>query len=106
MEWKIKYHPLAEEELSKLDGSVRKIVLKGILKVSANPKSQNEGGYGKPLGNRGGNDLTGLFKIKYRDIGIRVVYKLFEDEKTHEMYILVVSVRADNEAYDLAGKRK
>lgn len=35
MEWKIKYHPLAEEELSKLDGSVRKIVLKGILKVSA-----------------------------------------------------------------------
>lgn len=93
MEWKIKYHPLAEEELSKLDGSVRKIVLKGIIKVSANPKSQNEGGYGKPLGNRGRNDLTGLFKIKYRDIGIRVVYKLFEDEKTHEMYILVVSVR-------------
>lgn len=106
MEWKIKYHPLAEEDLSKLDGSVRKIVLKGIIKVSANPKSQSEGGYGKPLGNRGGNDLTGLFKIKYRDIGIRVVYKLFEDEKTHEMYILVVSVRADNEAYDLAGKRK
>lgn len=35
MEWKIKYHPLAEEELSKLDDSVRKIVLKGILKVSA-----------------------------------------------------------------------
>ena len=74
MEWKIKYHPLAEEELSKLDGSVRKIVLKGILKSIC--------------------------------IGIRVVYKLFEDEKTHEMYILVVSVRADNEAYDLARKRK
>ncbi len=106
MEWKIKYHPLAEEELAKLDGSVRKIVLKGILKVSANPKPQNEGGYGKPLGNKLGNDLTGLLKIKYRDIGIRVVYKLLEDEKTHEMYILVISARADNEVYDLAGKRK
>ena len=106
MFWKIKYHPLAEEELSKLDGSVRKIVLKGILKVSQNPKPQSEGGYGKPLGNKGNNDLTGLLKIKYRDIGIRVVYKLLEDELTHEMFILVISARADNEVYDLAGKRK
>lgn len=106
MLWEIKYHPLAEEDLAKLDGSVRKIVLKGILKVSANPKPQSEGGYGKPLGNKGGNDLTGLLKIKYRDIGIRVVYKLMEDEKTHKMYILVISARADNEVYVLAGKRK
>ena len=106
MAWEIKYHPLAKEELAKLDGSIRKIVLKGIIKVSANPKPQSEGGYGKPLGNKGVNDLTGLLKIKYRDIGIRVVYKLLENEKTHEMYILVISARADNEVYDLAGKRK
>ena len=106
MAWEIKYHPLAKEELARLDGSVRKIVLKGIIKVSANPKPQSEGGYGKPLGNKAGNDLTGLLKIKYRDIGIRVVYKLVEDEKTHEMYILVISARADNEVYDLDGKRK
>lgn len=106
MEWRIKYHPLAVEELQKLDGSVRKIVLKGIIKVSVNPRPQSEGGYGKPLGNKGNNNLTGLLKIKYRDIGIRVVYKLVEDEKTHEMYILVISARADNEVYELAGKRK
>ncbi|MBR5965070.1 MAG: type II toxin-antitoxin system RelE/ParE family toxin [Treponema sp.] len=106
MLWEIKYHPLAEEELAKLDGSVRKIVLKGIVKVSANPRPQSEGGYGKPLGNKAGNDLTGLLKIKYRDIGIRVVYKLMEDEKTHKMYILVISARADNEVYVLAGRRK
>lgn len=106
MFWEIKYHPLALEDLNKLDGSVRKIVLKGIIKVSANPKPQSEGGYGKPLGNKGRIDLTGLLKIKYRDIGIRVVYKLMEDEKTHNMYILVISARADNEVYDLAGKRK
>ena len=106
MEWKIKYHPLAENELAKLDGSVRKIVLKGIIKVSSNPKPQSEGSYGKPLGHKGTNDLTGLLKIKYHDIGIRVVYKLVEDEKTHEMYILVISARADNEVYEIAGKRK
>lgn len=58
------------------------------------------------MGNKGTNDLTGLLKIKYRDIGIRVVYKLMEDEKSHQMYILVISARADNEVYDLAGKRK
>lgn len=104
--WKIKYHPLALEDLEKLDGSVRKIVLKGILKVSSNPKPQSQGGYGKPLGNKAANNLTGLMKIKFRDIGIRVVYKLMEDKRTHEMFILVISARADNEVYNLAGKRK
>lgn len=58
-----KYHPIAKKELAKLDGSVRKIVLKGILKVSANPRPQNEGGYGKLLGNKNNNNLTGLLKI-------------------------------------------
>lgn len=106
MEWTIKYHPLAYEELSRLDDSVKKIVLKGILKVSANPKPQSEGGYGKPLGNKGGNNLSGLLKIKFRDIGIRVVYKLIEDQQTHEMYILIISVRSDNEVYNIVGKRK
>ena len=91
--------------MNNLDGSVRKIVLNGIIKGSSNPKPQNEGGYGKPLGNKRENDLTGLLKIKYRDIGIRVVYKLAEDAKTHEMFILVISVRADNEFYKIAVRR-
>ncbi|MBQ0167834.1 MAG: type II toxin-antitoxin system RelE/ParE family toxin [Treponema sp.] len=103
--WEVKYHPEAEKELSRLDGSVKKIVLAGILKVSQNPLPQSEGGYGKPLGNINGNDLTGYFKIKFKKIGIRVVYKLIQDAVTHEMYILVISARADNEVYDLAGRR-
>ena len=107
--WEIKYHPEAQKELDKLDGSVRKIVFAGIKKVSSNPVSQYEGGYGKPLGNKAGNDLIGYFKIKYRKIGIRVVYKLIIEEKkdgSKEMYILVISARADNEVYNLAGARK
>ena len=106
MAWSIKYHPLAYEELRQLDGSVKIMVLKGIQKVSENPKPQNEGGYGKPLGNQNGNNLTGLLKIKFLRIGIRVVYKLIENPETNEMYILVISLRADNEVYDIAGKRK
>ncbi|UTC66660.1 MULTISPECIES: type II toxin-antitoxin system RelE/ParE family toxin [unclassified Treponema] len=102
--WKIKYHPDAEKDLKKLDDSVKKIVLKGIIKVSENPLPQSEGGYGKPLGNKNKNNLTHLLKIKYKKIGIRVVYKLFRTK--NEMYILVISARADNEVYNLAGKRK
>ena len=52
--WKIKYHPLAVKELEQLDGSVRKIVLKGILKVSSNPKPQSQGGeqFDRPYENK------------------------------------------------------
>lgn len=48
--------------------------------------------------------MTNLLKIKYKKIGIRVVYKLFRTK--NEMYILVISARAENEVYTLAGKRK
>lgn len=103
--WRIKYHPKAEAELSKLDESVRKTVLKGILKVAQNPLPQNEGGYGKPLGIKAGTDLTNYLKIKFKKIGMRVVYKLIKDEKTQEMYILVIAARSDNEVYIRAEKR-
>lgn len=58
------------------------------------------------MGNKDGNNLTGLLKIKFRDIGIRVVYTLIENEKKQQMYILVISSRADNEVYNLSAKRK
>ena len=62
-----------------------------------------EGGYGKPLGNKGGHDLTGLLKIKLKDAGLRVVYKLIRTET--EMIIVVIGARADDEVYDIASKR-
>ena len=104
--WKIKYHPAAQKDLARLDGSTVKLVLKGILKVAENPLPQSQGGYGKPLGNKGGSNLTNLFKIKFKKNGIRVVYKLLRDEKTKEMYILVIAARADSEVYNLAEARK
>ena len=66
----------AEKDMKKLDHSAQVQVLKGIRKVSQNPLSVEEGGYGKPLGNKIGINLTNLMKIKFRDIGIRVVYKI------------------------------
>lgn len=104
--WKIDYHPEAKQDLMKLDGSQRKIVLKAIIKVSENPLSFTEGGYGKPLGNKSGNNLTGLFKIKLKGLGLRVIYKLEKAEPENIMRIVVISIREDNEVYNIATKRE
>ncbi|WKV09447.1 type II toxin-antitoxin system RelE/ParE family toxin [Thermoanaerobacterium sp. CMT5567-10] len=102
--WNISFIPEAKKDLFKLDKSIRMVIYSGIEKVSSNPLPQSEGGYGKPLGNKHGNNLTGFFKIKYRNIGIRVVYTLVRDKKI--MNIVVVSVRDDDYCYSLAEKRK
>ncbi len=101
MAWEIRITDEAQKDYRKLEGSLRKQVLAGILKVSEAPLPSPHG-YGKPLGNKHGNNLTGFFKIKYRGIGIRVVYTLVVDKLT--MNIVVISQRDDNYCYDLAAK--
>ena len=82
MKWTVVFLDEAKKDLQRLDNSVQIQVLKGIQKVSQKPLSIYEGGYGKPLGNKGGSNLTSLLKIKFRDLGIRVVYKIeFTDSK-------------------------
>lgn len=104
MNYQINFIPEALTDMKKLDHSVRPQVMKGIQKVSQNPVSIYQGGYGKPLGNKDGTNLAGLFKIKFRSIGIRVVYSV--EEKEGVMTIIIVSVRADNQVYQEASKRR
>lgn len=92
--WTDKYLKEAEKDISKLDPKIREIVFAGITKVLQNPLPTTEGGYGKLLGNKRGGNLTGFFKIKFKDINIRVVYTLVRDVKV--MNIVVVSLRDDN----------
>lgn len=101
MTWNIRITDEAKKDFSKLEGNIRKQVLAGIIKVSKAPLP-SPNGYGKPLGNKKGNNLTGFFKIKYRGIGIRVVYTLVIDKAI--MNIMVISQRDDNYCYDLAAK--
>ena len=101
MSWKIRIIDEAQKDYSQLDNGVKKQVLAGILKVSKAPLPSPEG-YGKPLGNKKSNNLTGFFKIKYKGIGIRVVYALVLDERV--MNIVVISPRDDNYCYELAKK--
>lgn len=101
MTWKIRITEEAKKDYNKIEGSIRKQVLAGIIKVSKAPLP-SPNGYGKPLGNKNSNNLTGFFKIKYRGIGVRVVYTLVIDKMV--MNIVVISQRDDNYCYDLAAK--
>ncbi len=103
MNWLVRFLPEAESDLKNLAGNQRLLVAKAIEKVRKNPLSTNEGGYGKPLGNRAASNLSGFLKIKLKSEGIRIVYKLIRTDK--EMLIVIIGARADEEVYETAYRR-
>ncbi len=103
MPWKMELTEASSADFDGLDGSVKPIVLKALKKVAENPLPLQEGGYGKPLGNKGGNDLSGFYKIKLRKQGIRVVYGLKRTRTT--MTVIIISLRSENQVYDQAKQR-
>ena len=103
MNWKLVYLPEAAKDLKNLAGNQRLLVIKAIEKVRQNPLPANEGGYGKPLGNKQGADLTGFLKIKLRGSGLRIVYKLIRTET--KMLVVVIGARSDDEVYGAAQHR-
>ena len=103
MSWKVIWFDEAKKDFVELDRSQALLVRKYIQKVSQNPLPQSEGGYGKPLGNKNNINLTGCYKIKLRDAGIRIVYRLQRTE--HGMEIVIIGMRESAEVYDLAAKR-
>ena len=103
MNWKVVYLPDAEKDFKELSGNQRIVVAKALKKVLENPLPVNEGGYGKPLGNKHGNNLAGFLKIKLKSLGIRVVYKLIKING--QMLVVVIGARADDEVYDVAKNR-
>ena len=103
MNWEVEYLPEAESDLKSLDGSQRILVLKAIKKVKQKPLSVYEGGYGKPLGNKNGNDLTGFLKVKLKSADLRVVCKVVK--QNDKMLIIVIGARAEEEVHGIAQKR-
>jgi len=104
MKWKLKFLPEALEDLKQIDTSIRPQILKGIQKVLQNPEAKSLGGFGEPLGNTTVAKLAGLYKIKFRGIGQRVVYALHKTE--NEMIVIVISAREDFKVYTEAEKRR
>ena len=108
MTWSYHFSLDAEKDFSNLDGSLKIQVLLALDKVVQNPLPRSQGGYGSPLGNKGGQNLTGLLKIKLLRPGIRIVYRLTEstdDKGNRIMLLIVIAARADDEVYKLAYDR-
>jgi len=103
MSYTIDYSDEAKQDLKGFNKSQESQIVKSIRKVAQNPFPQNEGGYGKPLGNKRGRNLTGYLKIKFVKLGVRVVYKLVRTETI--MKIIVIAARSDDEVYEIAAKR-
>ena len=103
MNYNYKYSEAAEKDLNNFNKFQIEQITKAIRKVSQNPLPQNEGGFGKPLGNKQGRNLTGFCKIVLKKLGIRVVYELVR--RNNIMEIIVVAARADGEVYDIAASR-
>ena len=89
----------AYQDFMDLDHSMQIPVFKAICKVAENPKPHPDG-YGKPLAGK----LSGYCKIKLRDYGIRVIYRLVPPDSDN-MTIIIVGMRSDDIVYDDAVKR-
>ena len=100
---KFEYSAEANEDLEKFNAEQQRQIGIQIEKFAENPLPKNEGGYGNPLGNKYGLNLTGLCKITLKKMGVRVVYKIIRTDKI--MRVIVIAARADEEVYKIAAKR-
>ncbi|MCL5986780.1 MAG: type II toxin-antitoxin system RelE/ParE family toxin [Actinobacteria bacterium] len=98
MKFKILLIPEAEEDFKKLDGSLKKHVLKKLLQLKTNPF------LGEALGNKAGMDLTGYYKLYVFKKKIRIVYEL--KEATLIIRIISIGKRENFTAYLKAYLRK
>ena len=94
-----------QDDFQKIDGSIVAQIIKAIKRVASNPKPSTEGGYGVPLKNDNYSRLAGYNKIKFKKIGIRVIYRYEKINNKDGMKIVIISCREDNEVYIEADKR-
>nr|NJM01454.1 addiction module toxin RelE [Desulfobacula sp.] len=93
--WKIELIPEARADFKELDGSVKKQVLKQLIKLERNPNC------GSALGNKAGINLEGYFKLYAVRKQIRIVYH----RKGQLIKIIAIDKREDMEVYRIALKR-
>ena len=74
--WHVKISKEAEKDYDKIDGSVKKQVLAGIVKVSKAPLPAPDG-YGKPLGNKGSNNCYDMAARLYEKHGDKIFTDIF-----------------------------
>jgi mRNA interferase RelE/StbE len=93
--WKVELIAEAHADFIRLDGSVKKQVLKQFIKLEQSSR------YGEPLGNKAGINLEGYFKLYADKKRIRIIYQ----EVGHIIKIIAIDKREDMEVYRIALKR-
>ena len=93
--WKVELIVEAHADFNRLDGSVKKQVLKQLVKLEENPK------YGTPLGNKAGINLEGYLRLYADKKRIRIIYKATD----HIIKVIAIDKRKDTEVYRIALKR-
>lgn len=93
--WKVELIQDAQNDFNNLDGSIKKRVLKQLVKLEQNPN------YGDPLGNKAGINLDGYFKLYADNKRIRIIYEKVGDI----IKVIAIDKREDLEVYRIALKR-
>lgn len=96
--YEIKYHPLVEQDLKRLNNSVRIEVFKKIKKIQTSPE------LGEALGNKNGMNLSGLRKMYVAKKQVRIVYEIIENMII--VKILAIGKREDMQVYKEVNKRR
>ncbi len=89
----------AKTDYQKLDGSVKKFVDIAIAKMQLRADE-----LGEELTKMQQSNLIGCRKIKFKKIGIRIVYRIVGD-KAEIAEIIAIGKREENEVYTNAVKR-
>ena len=87
----------AAKDFRRLDGSLKQPVAKQLTKLETSPL------LGEHLGNKTGLDLTGYYKLYAAKKGIRIVYRIIEQEVIVE--IVAIGKREELAVYRTSQKR-
>ena len=93
--WKVELIAEAHIDFNRLDGSVKRQVLKQLVKLEQNPRC------GDPLGNKAGINLEGYLKLYADKKRIRIIYQAIN----RIIKVIAIDKREDMEVYRIALKR-
>jgi mRNA interferase RelE/StbE len=96
--YNLQFHPFVEDDLKKLNNSVRIEVFKKLKKIQNSPE------LGELLGNKNGMNLSGLRKMYVAKKQVRIVYEIVESIIV--VKVLVIGKREDMVVYKQAQLRK
>jgi len=98
----VKFAPAAAKEYEKMDNSIVGIIDNAIDKLEERADE-----IGKTLSNYKNTKLAGCKELKLRDIGIRIIFKIIDQNVNilQVVYILAIDSRSKDQVFKIAHER-